>query len=439
MIRSIERTSIEVLSIQHRMRRLRDPLSGFGFVAFVSLVILAFASSAIGAVEDWDMRISGNTKTRSSYIRSLTEKCLEYQGVQKLEDVDPARLQECLINSRLFSGVKVEIKEKQLKINVKDRWSIIPIPFVSGSKGQDTKYGIYLQESNLCGYGKKLGVGGTYSASESSYWFIYNDRSLFLTDWTLGGAFGQSRNQLYHYDGEDEIDGMDESKRFFSLSWGYRFLPNLDASLQYQAIDREYKECEDYQTPQDYQSHDVGLRFRWDDSNFRFYFQEGAVVNVTFMRQISRSDDVDITNAVTMNLKIGWQKEIIDNQVLQIRFNAGRLYGGDRREALRMGGSVGFRGIQDQGAWTEKHLTGSIDYQIPLHMTSTGTWTVAPFVDVGTLELMESEEDQVNYCSYGIETFYFLKKITIPGLGLALGHNNKYQDFFFRFTVGFSL
>lgn len=421
------------------MRRVRDPLSGFRFISYLCLIIFAFPSSASGATEDWDMRISGNTKTRSSYIRSLTEKCLEDQGVKRLEDVDPTRLQECLINSRFFSEVKVEIKEEQLQIDVKDRWSIIPIPFVSSSKGQDTKYGGHLQESNLFGYGKNLGVGGTYSASESSYWLMYHDRSVFLTDWTLACALGQSRNQFYHYQGEDETDGMDESKRFFSLSGGYRFLPNFDASLRYQTIDREYEEFENYQPPQDYQSNYVGLRFRWDDSNFRFYFQEGAIADATFMRQISRSDHVDITNAVTINLKLSWQKEIIDNHVLQLRFNAGRLYGGDRREALRMGGRVGFRGIQDQGAWTEKHLTGSIDYQIPLHMTSTGTWTVAPFVDVGTLELIESAKDKLNYYSYGIGTYYFLKKITIPGLGLALGHNSKYQDFFFKFTVGFSM
>jgi outer membrane protein assembly factor BamA len=417
----------------HMQKNLINPI----ILVSLSLIIILTITPAMGAISDWEMDISGNTKTQSRYIQSLVEKCIQDQGVDNVQDVDLKRLQECLINSRLFSEIEVKLEEDRLQIQVKDRWSIIPIPFVSSGKDQDTKVGFHVYESNLLGYGKTLGVGGTYSESGSSYLLMYHDRSFFLTNWSLGVVFSQSDNQIYQYTGEDKIDGMDESKQYYSLSGGYRFHPKFHASLQYQNIDRSYEVFENYQRPEDYQSDYLELRCRWDDSNYRFYFQEGISANLTIAQQIGRNDNDKKIETIEMDF--GWQRPILRDQVLQIRVQAGRLNHGDRREALRLGGRAGFRGIQGQGAWTDQYVAGSMDYQIPLHRSSKGTWTVAPFVDAGTLALMTTQDNQVDYYSYGAGTYYFLKKIALPGLGLAIGHNSQYQDFFFQFTIGFAM
>lgn len=415
-----------------------DLIPGTPFIPFLFYLIFTFSSSAFGAAKDNVISISGNTKTQSRYIRSLAEKCIHDQGVEEIQDIDPDRLQECLINSRLFSGANVEVMDDRIYIHVKDRWSIIPIPFITGSKDQETKIGFHLQESNLFGYGKSLGAGGAYSETESSYILMYHDRSLFLTDWTFGIVISQAQNRIYEYAGEDKIDGMDEAKRFFNLSCGYRLLPKLNASLQYQNIDRKYEAFENYQTPESYSSDYLGVRWRWDDSNYRFYYQDGHVANVLLMRQVRRRDDKDEKMTGTIQLDFGWQKPMLNDHVIQLRFQTGRLCHGDRREALRVGGDNGFRGIQNHGAWTEEYIAGSIDYQIPIHRSSLGTWTIAPFTDIGTLAMVTKQEDDLHYYSYGVGTYYYLKKITIPGLGLVVGQNNKYQDFFFKFTIGYT-
>ena len=84
---------------------------------------------------------------------------------------------------------------------------------------------------------------------------------------------------------------MDESKQYYSLSGGYRFHPKFHASLQYQNIDRSYEVFENYQRPEDYQSDYLELRCQWDDSNYRFYFQEGISANLTIAQQIGRNDN----------------------------------------------------------------------------------------------------------------------------------------------------
>ncbi|MBN1850079.1 MAG: BamA/TamA family outer membrane protein [Deltaproteobacteria bacterium] len=410
-------------------------------IILVSLSVTLFLITplSLGVTRDWKMEITGNTKTQIRYIRSLVEKCILDQAADVVQDVDLKRLQECLINSRLFSEVDVELDDGILRVHVKDRWSIIPIPFVSSGKDQDTTAGFHVYESNLLGYGKTLGIGSTYSESGASYSVMYHDRSLFWSDWSVGLAFSRSQDQIYHYMGEDKMDGMDESVRYYSLSGGYRFHPKFQASLRYRNLDRDYEVFEGYQRPEDYRSDYLELRFRWDDSNYRFYFQEGMSANLTMARQIGRSDDDENRETKTVEMDFGWQRPIIHDHIFQFRVQAGRIYHEDRRETLRVGGRSGFRGIQGQGAWTKQHIAGSLDYQIPLHRSSKGTWTVAPFVDAGRLILITSQDDQVDYYACGVGTYYFLQRIALPGLGLAMGHNSKYQDFFFQFTIGFSM
>jgi len=53
--------------------------------------------------------------------------------------------------------------------------------------------------------------------------------------------------------------------------------------------------------------------------------------------------------------------------------------------------------------------------------------------------VQQIDNKTVNYHSYGIGSYFFLKKIAIPGIGLVIGTNTEYQDSFFKFTIGFDI
>ena len=107
-------------------------------ILFIILVVChistAFATS---------YTIIGNTRTKTSYILHLIKKC------NRTENTD---LTQCLLNSQLFSHVDVKNFNDKTLIEVKERWTLIPIPQIKVSSNSSS-YGGYLVERNFLGKG----------------------------------------------------------------------------------------------------------------------------------------------------------------------------------------------------------------------------------------------------------------------------------------------
>lgn len=59
--------------------------------------------------------ITGNTKTKTHYIEKLIRDC------EKQSKTNPAELEQCLLNARIFSEVKVEKEDENVLVKLKDR------------------------------------------------------------------------------------------------------------------------------------------------------------------------------------------------------------------------------------------------------------------------------------------------------------------------------
>ncbi len=137
-------------------------------------------------------------------------------------------------------------------------------------------------------------------------------------------------------------------------------------------------------------------------------------------------------------MRLKYQRELIFNQAIQMCFLSESLYEGNEKDFFMKGGNPGFRGIQENGAWLKSYHVLSLDYQIPIKFYNSGTWTVAPFIDTGLLNSPLKDNPDEHFTSIGIGTYYFLKNIAVPGIGIAAGVNDKYQETYFKFTIGFS-
>ena len=141
-----------------------------------------------------------------------------------------------------------------------------------------------------------------------------------------------------------------------------------------------------------------------------------------------------------MWIQLNSEKRIVLEQVLQVQGSGGYQGKGDERDLMRVGAERGFRGIPDSGAWVDRYLTLALDYQIPLWSSRIGTWTVAPFCDVGYLHQPTLEgSEEITYSALGLGTYLFLRDLAIPGVGVYVGHNDTYQDYFFEVTIGFAI
>ncbi len=400
-------------------------------VFFIAVVSFSVFLSA----EQVKISVSGNERTESNFIFRLTETCIEDQGAQGLENVDPDQLKERIINSKLFSEVEISNDASELLVVVKERWSLIPIPIINSESGKETTFGLFVMERNFLGIGKTVALGGTTSSENGMMFIMYEDPAVLSTNWKIKFNLGTSKNQIFLYDGEDEIDGINSNTTFFNGALGYLFMPGVSASVLLNRSINQYKQLETYLRPDDFAASSLGIELIWDKSMFRFYYQEGFSNRVKLVQQVERSDEADFSTH--FQLMVNWQSRTVSNQAIQLGFVYAATENADVRTALRIGSQTGTRGILDKGVWAEAYAAFSIDYQFPLMIGSNGTWTVAPFMDNGSIRLVTSGNEIINYTAYGLGTYYFLKEVAIPGIGLIIGKNDNYQQQFYKITIGF--
>ena len=279
-------------------------------------------------------------------------------------------------------------------------------------------------------------LGTMLSASQTSFLLMYDDPELFFTDWRFKTLIMKRQQISYLYKGEDKIYGDDRDSSIVSFSLGYAFSDKLEGFMALGGEQHTFETLDDYDSPEDYSSVLGGITLEWDSTNYRFYYREGLMAQFSMSQQLTRSDDNE--NIHDLSLQINEEVNLFAKQVCQLQVIAGYLGGRDERSSFRVGGEKGFRGIPDGGAWVDELLTASLDYQVPLWFGGAGTWTVAPFLDVGYLHQPDLGEEDVTYAAYGLGTYMYLKEVAVPGIGFQIGHNDTYQTSFFKFTIGFS-
>jgi hypothetical protein len=438
-------------SFKWKFNKVREPIqsqglkkmlfikSRFGkslFVIFVLLTHLLLNPFIFAQDEYPKILIQGNTRTTTSYLNSIVENCLENQKIAVSVPIDRQEIQRCVLNTKLFSKVEVTYDHDVLTVDIQDRWTLIPVPVIVSEKGKETSYGALVMESNFLGSGKKLVAGGTVSKTNNFFILMYEDPAVFFSNWNMKLMGGQSHKRIEAYEEEDIVDGIEMDSKFYSASFGYRFNSHFKSTFQLRYHQLYYDDLEDYETPEEVTVISAGFTGKMDFSNFRFYYQEGVSAELKYQENVNRTDNAD--SIKKLKVKLNWQLETFNNQALQFGFFSGHIQNADRRSALRVGSKPGFRGIPGEGAWSDAYYTLSTDYQIPLSSSDKGNWTLAPFLDNGFL-IQQSGHKPISYLSYGIGSYFFLKKVAIPGIGLVIGTNTEYQDSFFKFTIGFDI
>ena len=380
--------------------------------------------------------VSGNTRTQSSYIKNIVHDYIQQAGIQEAADIDIARLEALILDKELFSEARVAVRDNTIHVTVKDRWTLIPIPVLISQSGEDTKYGLFVLESNLLGYGKTVVAGAMLSKSQGTYFFMYQDPEVASTDWTFDTQIVKVDKVTYQYQGEEKLFGDDRSLNKASVSLGYMFLEGVKAGLGMGWTDISYNALNDYATPDDTSAVSGRSFFELDAATFRFYYKEGWQGRLEFDQQLYRHDSAPKASQIEAVL-LG-EKNVVGQQAIQAQLNVGYLNNGDERDLIRVGGNRGFRGIQDEGVWVDRYATLALDYQIPIWFGNLGTWTVAPFCDIGQLRQPQGEDTVVTYTAIGLGTYLYLKEVALPGVGIYAGYNDSFQETFFSATIGFA-
>jgi len=376
--------------------------------------------------------VDGNKRSKPQLIESLVEKCLEKNEVKGWDALDAASLKQCIMNSRLFREVAVEVKQPEIRVQIQERWTLIPLPMAYATNGKRS-VGVFVFDSNFLGYGKTVGVGGAVSTEGNSASFYYSDPAVNFSDYTFRMSAARSATEVDAYDRTTIIYGYNRTEDRFSLSPGYKITPSLELSLSLNYADKHFTTLDQFSAPGDYWAWSAGARLSYMDSDYKLFYNDGLSGQIAWTDQMQRSDSG--TRISTTTARIEWDVLVFGKHALQFGVNATFQSEAAAGDISTFGRTRGYRGIQPNGLWTSEIVAGSVDYQIPVAKLDHGTITVAPFADYGMYKPFFPGTGS-NYAAYGIGAYYFINLVNLPGIGLQAGVNEHFMGAFVSFQIG---
>ncbi|MGC4068476.1 MAG: POTRA domain-containing protein [Polyangiaceae bacterium] len=303
--------------------------------------------------------VEGNTKTGADLIVAASE--LKPGMLVDTGTLDSAR--QRILNKRVFVNVRLEPMPSgsmvDLRIIVEERWTLLPIPFVSSSYGV-TRGGAFLLDTNLLGRMKTVAAGFSLSNQGTTVAGFFQDPSILGSRWAFrAGALHSTLNQRRH-DGPELIYAFHETRYELGAALGYQLNRNLLLYGGTFFLSAAPKATGIYRPPrhvEDLGGVNVELNLRAAD--YHSYFDEGLVLRAMHRQGfIGRSASQSRLGLQLISRTVGDQSV---TALLQYLGSTGDPY----VDAFRLGASVGTRGFVPQGLWAEHIGTATLEYQNP--------------------------------------------------------------------------
>lgn len=383
------------------------------------LTILLFFICGLVYGADW--KFEGNKRTQDRYLRYLVETC----------EKTSVSLEQCLLNTKLFSRVKVSGDT----IQVEERWTLIPVPsMTSGSSG--SSYGLYLMESNFLGLGKFAMIGGSLGSQGNSLLLFYKDTNFLHSNWTTHVIFHLAETDQKAYKRQDVVESFVEEHKYLKAGIGWKWTPKFETAWGISYVDSHYKELDGGNIPAPAHSWMGNLTLEYKGSDFKFYFNEGLDAQIDYLADLYHSDGEELVHRIHGNFN--YQKNIFLRHAAQFSLSFAKATSSTMKSIDKVGGRPGLRGIENGGLWVERYAALSFDYQLPVHEADYGTWTIAPFLDYGVFSSDYTNQTH-QFQSFGVGGYLFLREVALPGLGFIVGRNPRFMETFTTVAIGFQM
>ena len=422
-------------------------------LSLLALICLCLCLPPLHAVE---IEIRGNKRTKTSYLQRLVRNCealRDQKSIDRYTDNESRlaeasrQLRECLLKREYFETVMIDRYDKEkIIVTVRDQWTFLIFPnYRQSQETADRTVGLFLFDANLAGIGH--GIGLAYNRELGSqldtYFLIYQIPYLDKI-----GRFGldlilvNSDTRYYSYEGDEQTFGTNAAVQSAGFRLNHKINNKLALSYGYASAYREFDEGEyangtqiDPTLPVNFQRFSLGLT--WDNTNSKYYFNEGSSFQLNWEQQLQRDNARDLETQLT--LESSTSVSTYKKHSLRINTRTGWRSHVTVDDYLRIGDSPGARGIPGNGAWGQTYTNLALDYQMPLVVSKYAYWTVGPFTDLGYLwNTPHHTRTEIGYAAAGFASYVYLNRVNIPALGFFYSFNNRYENGFFSFYLGFA-
>ncbi|MCE9673734.1 BamA/TamA family outer membrane protein [Myxococcus stipitatus] len=385
-----------------------------------------------GRIERID--IEGNARTRDSVILRALRML---PGELLARDAGP-ELKRRLLNLKLFKSVDVRSRPEGdgvvLQVQVDERWTLLPIPMFTSSKGQ-WQAGLFALETNLFGLHKTFVLGALAGNRGGTFFSLYRDPGIAGSRWTAG-LFGQyAKIDRERRVRDVVVDEYTDRRVDASATLGYQFLPELNVGAGvFTLLNKPLPRNEGGLVPARSDVFGVSASAEYLGQDFHFYFNEGPLARVSFRQGLeplgSTRDYRQVSASASYTLSL------FGDHAVSLLASFDRVWGDATLDALLMGGRAGSRGFTNQTLWAEQAATATLEYQVPLWSPRLATLTAHAFVDVGRVAWKNA---RLRYAAPGAGVRVYLRSVAVPALGLDVTREPQTGEVVASFAAGLSM
>jgi outer membrane protein assembly factor BamA len=381
-----------------------------------SLAVLVLTGTTFADVE-----IEGNRRTKRATIIAAAEV-----PDGPLDEGDLAEVRQRLMNTKLFQDVDITGEGGNVRIRVRERWTLFPVPYVSSSS-RGTQGGIFLLESNLLGRGKTLVVGGAYATWGLSGLGLYIDPSVGGTRATLRATANYVDSQRERRVDDRVVFEYEDKRVEGSVLGGYRITERFALSVGGFA---QRVRADDMSLPTGI-NYGPAAALEYRGANLRDYYEEGLTVTGMVKRAFTA---LGATRDVTdVTARAQYTRAFLWNQATTIAVQLDAVDGHPILDTRLFGGRIGTRGFETQSLWVDRSVTLVLDHQIPLLQRGWGTTTLTGFVDLGHTE---GDLGTERFVTPGVGMRLYLARMNFPAVGFDVAFAERV---FVTLAIGMSL
>lgn len=374
-----------------------------------------------------DIQITGNTKTKSwALLRRVNVTVGDDLSPSDIEDLRIRVSQNSQYNLKSF-----KFEDGILKIEIEDKWSIIPVPLISQS-GEYYMRGVGFYENNFLGRLETFVPAVAWTNSGINYLMLYNSENFFSSNFGVS-ALVVRLNTLSRFYRRDV-----EQTNFESRTTAFEITPNVFyKNMVFKAGPIFFKKDVLMNgSPVAQKFEGTGLRSRFHikeyeqlDILFRGYF-------VTFNNYVLSSKNSNDT-FFHGKLEFSSSLPVFDADFINFSENLGLASAKTMFYQFSEGAHEGFRGYDGESIHMQRYAATMLQYQRHVwdRLYAVG------FVENTRSVLVNPIHNgaHLNEYTVGGGLRYYLKKITIPGINVEYGYNIEDKSSHVHFNVGLKL
>lgn len=383
------------------------------------------------------IRFIGLKKTKDSYMQQVMQK---YKGMP-VDEVDLQEVETVLQTQGIFSESDAEIRHDEdgniiLSIQVKEKISFLPLPFITYSSSTGVMGGVMLMDTNAFGVKDNYIVGGVFSATMQMGVMSFSKPSIARNKpgFSVSANFSHRKNKFTNTDrvpvlkyssigGGANASITDRITEHSLVSLGFRYAyVSIDVDELYAQYENELRS-----------THAFALTAGWSLNiptlNEWFVSTKGVKISgdVAFLTAGDKTQSISGQISIQQPLPLAR---------IRLLGNVSLYYSHDAPKTLWQGqGTVGITIMPPE--FRSPYLGGStLGLEIGLAKTKVATFSVYGLYECMVAE--EWEDERFLNQGYSAGAKMYLAKVAFPAMSLGFAHNVTKNKMKFSVSLGVS-